>query len=61
MGAGASASAPEGVVASEAVVPVADATELMLGGFILLGDRSTKFGDPAAGASEIFVKARVSF
>lgn len=38
-----------------------DGTELMLGSFVMLGDRSTKFGDPAAGATEIFAKARVSF
>ena len=53
--------APTGVLFPQSIWTVADATELMLGGFILLGDRSTKFGDPAAGASEIFVKARVSF
>ena len=53
--------APTGVLFPQIIWTVADATELMLGGFILLGDRSTKFGDPAAGASEIFVKARVSF
>lgn len=53
--------APTGVLFPQIIWTVADATELMLGGFVLLGDRSTKFGDPAAGASEIFVKARVSF
>lgn len=53
--------APTGVLFPQIIWTVADATELMLGGFVLLGDRSTKFGDPAAGASEIFLKARVSF
>jgi hypothetical protein len=38
-----------------------DATELSIGSFIFLGDRYTKFGDPAAGASEIFVKARFTY
>ena len=38
-----------------------DATELSVGAFIFLGDRDTKFGDPAAGASEIFVKARFTY
>jgi hypothetical protein len=38
-----------------------DATELSLGAFIFLGDSDTKFGDPAAGASEIFCKARFTY
>ncbi len=38
-----------------------EATELSLGAFVFLGDRSTKFGDPAAGASEIFTKAKFTF
>jgi hypothetical protein len=38
-----------------------DATELSIGSFVFLGDRYTKFGDPAAGASEIFVKARFTY
>jgi hypothetical protein len=38
-----------------------DATELSLGAFVFLGDRDTKFGDPAAGASEIFMKARFTY
>lgn len=38
-----------------------DATELSLGAFIFLGDHDTKFGDPAAGASEIFLKARFTY
>jgi hypothetical protein len=38
-----------------------DATELSLGAFVFLGDRDTKFGDPAAGASEIFAKARFTY
>ncbi len=38
-----------------------DATELTLGAFVFLGDRSTKFGDPAAGASELFLKAKFQY
>ena len=38
-----------------------DATELSLGAFIFLGDSSTKFGDPAAGASELFAKAKFTY
>jgi hypothetical protein len=53
--------APTGVLFPQIVYHVFDGTELMLGAFIMLGDRSTKFGDPAAGGSEVFVKAKVSF
>lgn len=53
--------APTAVVFPQIIWTVYDATELMVGGFIMLGDRSTKFGDPAAGGSEIFAKAKVSF
>jgi hypothetical protein len=35
-----------------------DGAELSLGAFVYLGDRTTKFGDPAAGASELFTKAK---
>jgi hypothetical protein len=38
-----------------------DATELSLGAFVFLGERDTKFGDPAAGASELFMKARFTY
>ncbi|HEX2570240.1 MAG TPA: DUF1302 family protein [Polyangia bacterium] len=38
-----------------------DSTELTLGAFVFLGDRSTKFGDPAAGATELFAKAKFTF
>jgi hypothetical protein len=38
-----------------------DATEISLGAFVFLGDRDTKFGDPAAGATEIFMKARFTY
>ena len=31
------------------------------GSFVFLGDRSTKFGDPAAGATELFLKARFTY
>lgn len=53
--------APTGVLFPQIVYRVFDGTELMVGAFIMLGDRSTKFGDPAAGGSEVFVKAKVSF
>jgi hypothetical protein len=52
---------PTGVLFPQIVWTVWDATELMVGGFIMLGDRSTKFGEPAAGGTEIFAKAKVSF
>jgi hypothetical protein len=38
-----------------------DATELSLGAFVFLGDRASKFGDPAAGASELFLKAKFTY
>ncbi len=41
--------------------PVWDATELSLGAFIFIGDRDTKFGDPAAGSTELFMKARFTY
>lgn len=53
--------APTGVLFPQIAWTVWDATELSIGGFVMLGDRSTKFGDAAAGASEIFARARVSF
>lgn len=53
--------APTGVLFPQIVWNVWDGTELMIGGFIMLGDRSTKFGEPAAGGTEIFAKAKVSF
>jgi hypothetical protein len=53
--------APTGVIFPQIVWTVWDATELMVGSFIMLGDRSTKFGDPAAGGTEVFAKAKISF
>ena len=53
--------APTGVLFPQIVWTVYDATELMIGGFVMLGDRSTKFGDPAAGGTELFAKGKVSF
>lgn len=50
-----------GVLFPQIIWTVYDATELMLGGFIMLGDRSTKFGDPAAGGTELFLKGKISF
>jgi hypothetical protein len=38
-----------------------DATELSLGAFVFIGDSDTKFGDPAAGASELFMKAKFTY
>lgn len=38
-----------------------DATELSLGAFVFLGDRATKFGYPAAGATELFLKAKFTY
>jgi hypothetical protein len=53
--------APTGVLFPQIVWNVFDGTELMVGSFVMLGDRSTKFGDPAAGATEVFVRGKVSF
>ncbi len=53
--------APTGVIFPQIIWQVWDATELTTGGFVMLGDRSTKFGDPAAGGTQIFVKGKVSF
>ena len=50
-----------GVLFPQIIWMVYDASELMLGGFVMLGDRSTKFGDPAAGGTELFLKGKVSF
>jgi len=52
---------PTGVLFPQIIWSVFDATEILVGGFLLLGDRSSKFGDPAAGGSEVYVKAKVSF
>ena len=49
---------PTGVLFPQIVWTVYDATELMLGGFVMLGNRSTKFGDPAAGGTELFLKGQ---
>ena len=38
-----------------------DGTELAVGGFIFIGDRTSKFGDPAAGASEVFAKLKFTY
>ena len=50
-----------GVLFPQIIWQAWDATELTLGAFVFLGDRSTKFGDPSAGASEIFGKVKFSF
>jgi hypothetical protein len=53
--------APTGVLFPQIIWNVFGGTELMVGSFVMLGDRSTKFGDPAAGATEVFVRGKVSF
>lgn len=53
--------APTGVLFPQIIWNVFDGTELMVGSFVMLGNRSTKFGDPAAGATEVFVRGKVSF
>ncbi len=35
--------------------------ELGAGALVLLGARTTKFGDPAAGGTEVFTRGRYSF
>jgi hypothetical protein len=49
------------VIFPQVIWTVWDATELTAGAFLFLGDRSTKFGDPVAGASELFLKAKFTF
>ncbi len=49
------------VLFPQAVWSVWDATELTLGAFVFLGPRDSKFGDPVAGASEIFAKAKFTY
>jgi hypothetical protein len=53
--------APTGVLFPQIIWSVWDGTELMIGGFLMFGDRTTKFGEPAAGGTEVFAKAKVSF
>ncbi len=49
------------VLFPQIVWAVWDATELALGAFVFLGESDTKFGDPAAGASELFMRARFTY
>ena len=49
------------VLFPQIVWAVWDATELSVGSFVFLGPRDSKFGDPAAGASELFVKAKFTY
>jgi hypothetical protein len=50
-----------GVLFPQLTWSVWDGTQLIAGAFMFLGDRTTKFGDPSTGASEIFLKARFTF
>lgn len=52
---------PSGVLFPQIAYQVWDGTELSVGGFVFLGDSSSKFGDPAVGASEVFLKAKFSY
>ena len=52
---------PTAVLFPQLAYQVWDATELTVGGFLFLGDRSTKFGDPAAGASEVFGRVKFTY
>jgi hypothetical protein len=49
------------VLFPQIVWAVWDATELSLGSFVFLGPRDSKFGDPAAGATELFLKAKFTY
>lgn len=49
------------VVFPQVVWSVADGAELTLGAFVMLGDFDSKFGDPAAGGTVVFTKAKVYF
>ena len=50
-----------GMLFPQIAYQVWDGTELSLGAFVFFGDRSTKFGDPATGASELFMKAKFTY
>lgn len=50
-----------GMIFPQIAYQVWDGTEITLGAFIYLGDRSTKFGDPATGASEGFLKVKFTY
>jgi len=50
-----------GVLFPQLIWSVWEATELTLGAFLFLGGRDTKFGDPAAGASELFLKCKFTY
>lgn len=52
---------PTGTLLTQLGWKVWDGTEINLGGLVFLGDRSTKFGDPATGASELFLKAKFAY
>jgi hypothetical protein len=49
------------VLFPQIVWAVWDATELSLGSFVFLGPRDSKFGDPSAGATELFLKAKFTY
>ncbi len=49
------------VLFPQVVWAVWDATELSLGSFVFLGPSDSKFGDPAAGATELFLKAKFTY
>jgi hypothetical protein len=49
------------VLFPQIVWAVWDATELSVGSFVFLGPRDSKFGDPAAGATELFLKAKFTY
>ncbi len=52
---------PTGVLFPQLAWTVTDGTELSVGAFLFLGDRTTKFGDPAAGASEAFLRGKFTY
>ena len=49
------------VLFPQIVWAVWDATELSVGAFVFLGPSDSKFGDPAAGATELFLKAKFTY
>ena len=49
------------VVFPQVVATTFSAVELSLGAFVYVGSPTTKFGDPAAGASQAFARAKFSW
>jgi len=49
------------VVFPQSILTGSGATELTVGAFLFVGSPVTKFGDPAAGGSQVFARAKISW